>query len=424
MVIRREKNKRVKCCFILFSIIFLSCSMVVTADILSSAITIAWWILCAALLLTESKYVNRTLLIIFLMLVTVVLISSVVNGENVFNQIKVLFAFFVVILFVNHYNYIDVIKAFLNVMLIICFISLPLYFVCLSQPSFLNNLIIIGPQEHRYYNMYIYCHNLFNGRNSGLFWEPGVFTTFINLALLLELLEVTGVKKMSFRLLTVGTLFFTNLLTFSTTGYIACAIVLLIYLFSKTHSKLEKTAINVLLFLLIAIVVVVYSEKLFGDGTLYTFGKLQVLFDGNAFDSDRTTSLSVRAYSITKPLEIFFQNPLFGVGVSNLKSMTEQYTRGAITCTFANWFAIYGVFYGAIMLVGYIKIVVFSDRNKVIKALIFIFLMVSIISENYSANACFVGIALLGFKREEENKMTLRGENEKQSVVQRGIVTR
>ncbi len=418
IVISQKKLKQNLCFFLTFSIVFLTSSMAVLADIISSPITIAWWIICAGLLIMSNRFVNKRLLICIIAIYLIIIVSTAVNGENVFNQIKVLFSFFVILLYVSTYTFEEITKAFSHVVLFIATISIPLYFVCLSNPPFLDRFIIPGPQEgHLIYNLYIYCFDLYGARNSGMFWEPGAFTTFLNLALLLELLDISELKTLSKKILILGILMIANMLTFSTTGYIAMAIVFVIYLMSKRRSKIEKMVIFFMIISLICVALSIYSEQLLGTGG--TFGKLGDVFNGNHIAPGDQTSASIRIYSITKPLEIFLQYPLFGVGVSNLAETTVDFTKGAITCTFVNWFAIYGIFYGILMLAGYIKIVASSNRNPILKVLIFIFLMICIISENYATNACFVGIALLGFKREEENKMNLRGENEKQSVVQR-----
>lgn len=403
-----KKNSCSKCEIITFLMIFLTSSMSVSGDILPSSITISLWMLCFTLLLMNNNgasiRIQPSLLGASALLIFISILSSLINGEIVSNTLKLAFSFVVATLYVTRYNNDEIKNAFVSVVVFLSVVSLPLYFISLLHPTFMSGLIVVGPKSRLIYNMLIYSHDLLSNRNGGMFWEPGAFSTFINLALLIVLLGEDNDRRR--KLFRVIVLLITNILTFSTTGYIAMALLLVIYLFHTT-SKIEKVATIILISVVVLVLLIVYSDEILGEGTKYTYGKINVLLEGDALSSDLQTSVSVRIYSITKPFEIFLANPLFGVGINGLQNQTLAYTKGAITCTFVNWFAIYGILFGVIMVIGYTRNVVFNDMRSNLKVLILIFIAIIIISENYASNACFVAIALMGYKQKHIRKYKL-----------------
>ena len=80
-------------------------------------------------------------------------------------------------------------------------------------------------------------------RNSGPFWEPGRFTIYITLALAINLFyfkeKITSKKSL--------VLLLTNLTTFSTTGYVATAVLFVGYIFFSNIKKSYKFILSVIL---------------------------------------------------------------------------------------------------------------------------------------------------------------------------------
>ena len=145
---------------------------------------------------------------------------------------------------------------FPRLMYMIALVSLVLWTLCQVSDGFEQILIRISdfcpelrPADFLERNtnpsksIYIYTINTENSiRNSGPFWEPGMFTVFITLAMLHNL--YSGEKLSSFHNII---LLLTNITTFSTTGYIASALLIIGYVFLTQKNKLLK--IIVLIFL-------------------------------------------------------------------------------------------------------------------------------------------------------------------------------
>ena len=145
---------------------------------------------------------------------------------------------------------------FPRLMYMIALVSLVLWTLCQVSDGFEQILIRISdfcpelrPADFLERNtnpsksIYIYTINTENSiRNSGPFWEPGMFTVFITLAMLHNL--YSGEKLSSFHNII---LLLTNITTFSTTGYVASALLIIGYVFLTQKNKLLK--IIVLIFL-------------------------------------------------------------------------------------------------------------------------------------------------------------------------------
>ena len=109
-------------------------------------------------------------------------------------------------------------------------------------------------------------------RNAGIFWEPGGYQVFLNLALFLfwakqelfELLWTTRRRKRLYKM-TVPILIITILSTQSTTGYICLIFNILFYLFYKNKVKSSWSKVLIIMGGVVAIVVIEASTNVIGD---------------------------------------------------------------------------------------------------------------------------------------------------------------
>ena len=148
----------------------------------------------------------------------------------------------------------DFAHCFVNIMLIFAIISLPFYIaantgfygtlisIADKLPQFgVENMISIGKQENLhtlyFYNVYDEDFAVMNlRRNPGPFWEPGRFTIYLNLAILINLfyfkMPVSSRKNII--------LIVANLTAMSTTGISAMLLIFAVYVFKGNISKTKK----------------------------------------------------------------------------------------------------------------------------------------------------------------------------------------
>ena len=399
-----------------FLIIFLGASCVVVDDILPSFLTIAIWLVLFICLLLKTKTINIRTLIFFLTIICLMWISVLVNHESVVNCAKHTFSFLVVFLYVNLFPLQDAKESITKVMLFIALISLVFFPLYIIFPS-MNNLFQTNVNGHSYSILLLYVQTIGMKRNCGLFWEPGAFQAFLNLALLIELSR----EKINIRNVIVFCL--TILTTLSTSGFIA-AFFIFCYFFLNKHKSKRKIYLFFLLSASVAIFLLLFKDSFIEGQENDLFGKIVHFFKEADYEyvyGKNLTTSAIRYFSIIKPLEVFVHNPLTGVGYDGLRFATLQYTRGVISCTFVNWFAIYGVLFGAIMMLGYVLMSKKVDEPFFARLFIFLSLMAIIMSEDYTHNAFFYAIPCYGFlKNTKRNSIAgyLRGHiNEKQVVV-------
>ena len=376
----------------LFLIIFLTASYTVTNDIISSALTIVLWLALAAWLLMFLKSFKSELMLAFAILVASMLISILLNGENLENAVSVVFSILVALLYVNVYDFETFKTCFVKVMKFLCLISLIGFALFLLFPSLNNHFVSYNAAGYRFSNLVFYVHNGDSARNMGMFWEPGAFQTFILIAMLIECLkEKTNIKTMLLFAVTIVT-------TFSTTGYLGMVMVFLLA-FMKKRDKHDKTRVAIT-WILLAVLVFVYfnQDMLFSTSTHSTFGKLISFFEDEQYNStSQVSSAAVRYYALTKPLQEFVKRPFFGCGYAGLNQRLYQYTKGMNTCTFVNWFAVYGIFFGGMMLGGFIKLARRLGKNWLMSLGVIVVLFIATMSENYVNSAAMILLAFYGY---------------------------
>ena len=217
-------------------------------------------------------------------------------------------------------------------------------------------------------------------RTQGIFWEPGVFQMYLNLAVAIELLYKKQINKKYITAYIIA-LFF----SFSTTGYIVFAWIITAYVFIKRNAGREDV-INrlVIIFLVFFAVVAVIQFTNIGD---VVFGKM---FDkGNVNFGSTTTRLA----GIIVSTKIAFDNPVFGIGMVNMDS---EFLRVALasrdilggwthdnTNTLFYQFAAHGIPFGVLFAVGTYKFGnCFANGRKIITISVFLMLFLLYIGEN------------------------------------------
>lgn len=380
----------------LFLIIYLTSSFVICYDVVSSGITIILWLITLALIARyRIRYLDKSIAIPFVSLVITLCISAFVNGDTVMSIIKIVFSFATCFLYANLYDFSVFRASYIKVMKFISVISLIGFFTFIIIPQLNKMFVVTGTLGVPYSNLFLYVDAVRYTRNCGLFWEPGAFQTFLILALILsvtnenEPLQITDIMLFTITVIT----------TFSTSGYIALVGV---YLLLINRYKEFNSNLKIFLFLIIvALMVFVYlnSDLLFNTATNTVFGKIIKFFTHQEYNTTANlTSTSIRYYAIIKPIEAFFVKPILGMGYFGLRDYTYTYTLGMNTCTFVNWFATYGIFFGCVMISGIYKISKKITKNRLMCFLVIIILFIITGSENYVNNGFVVLFVLYGFK--------------------------
>lgn len=214
-------------------------------------------------------------------------------------------------------------RVFVNVLAIIAIYSLAMYILGFT---FHISQYATGSTSMPILGLYNYLgSNL--GRNSGIFWEPGVYQIFLNVAILF-LIDQLNIQKLNKKDFCIFLLFAVSIITtVSTTGYIILSCTMMYFVLHQyAKSSISRKIIMLLPLLLVLgslIFIMLYSPAIYNK-----------LFRPNG-------STQIRLNDLTRSPEIIQQSPYWGVGSG---TQTEQYRNSIYGITYNS----VGVFLSAI----------------------------------------------------------------------------
>lgn len=241
-------------------------------------------------------------------------------------------------------------------------------------------------------------------RMGGIYWEPGVYEMFLNIAILFELFMEEKPR--------IGRLFIYCIAlfsTFSTTGYIAFLwILLMLILFGGKNAKAFKASRWFVVLPFIAII-------LFFAVTGTTVG--QQVF-GKAINLHEGTTM-VRFASVFASINIVLAHPLLGVGMEHISDQMRNLTLSSNvyygwttqnTNTFLYQFAAHGCIFGSLFLIGSLLFGKVFNKGKIFTFCIFILFFIFYIGENYMVSIVPYLFIFYGFESTKKENVQIRGE--------------
>ncbi len=380
---------------IVFLLLFLSVSFVVSNDIIPSSITIAIWIGMMVLILLRGICINVPALAVTIMALMLMLFNIILTNQSLLVFAKHAFSFFVVMLYVSNVSFRQFSESFVRVVKFLCMVSLVGYILHFIVPEIFFFNVVDNVKGVPFSNFYIYVQWVSGGfnafRNWGFAWEPGAFATIICLSMFIELLvffENINLRKIMLYVVTAFS-------TMSTMGIIVVMCLCLYITFSSTCISKKAKRITGAMLVIGVFLVLLFSNVFFDVSNNSVFGKIiRFINSGGQGTHD---SVSIRLYSITEVLFAFLKKPFFGWGYQGLIEETYALTRGMNTCTFLNWFAVYGGIYGCLMLIGMTNFAKMISKKHIswIVTLVFIFMIT--MTEDYIHCPLIFTMVLYGY---------------------------
>ena len=260
----------------------------------------------------KNKYMLNKKDISLFFTIIFLIISAIVHSEFSGGYISLIALFVLGNCFFNVIDPNEFKKIFLNIMMVICIVSLltfvfsGLFLKLPFFPSVYNN---IG-REYRFF-FFSNISLIDTGRNYGLFTEPSRFQAYINLALLFLLFDnekKVDVKKAVLFIITLIT-------TFSTTGFIAFSFIISAFILSgKTKISSFYKISFVAFFCIIAIFLFLTNEDFYNSIIKLSSGQNSISF-------------STRINSFFANLKIISENLFFGTGISNADAAFSEALR-------------------------------------------------------------------------------------------------
>lgn len=281
----------------------------------------------------------------------------------------------------------------------------------ISIISLINYIILntLGylPFFNSYKSINIYTYNtiyLFNwidgliDRNCGIFWEPGIFASFIVMAMQFELF---GNRRKNYIFIFILTLITCN----SSAGFLLLLILIIELIMLKKkknpNNNRIKSLFNFLIFLSM-IIIVLNLDNIILPTSLKNNDYIKKL----TFDS---ISNNTRSKSIEYNLNAFKKNPVFGNGLSSSISFLNGAVLTPDTTTsfyLLNTFGIGGILYTIFYIVGLLK--TFSKKNSVYKIICLLLIFLIILNKETHYIISFTWLVLFMLQNDNEIKCNMR----------------
>lgn len=301
-------------------------------------------------------YTGTLLLFILLIFLTCITSMDGNYGSYFLNLFTISSAFAITYL----YNFHEFSKYYLKFMKIITVISLIGYTLANSQ-ILVNHLPLLSNLNGVCYRVGLIFNyiDIIPERNCGIFWEPGLFASYLILALILE------ITKKKINIINIS-IFLLGLLTaHSSAGYVLLVMVILLFFANKFNSNHNTYCVPQIICAVIITLLALNVEIFIRIFSLENNEYFTKLLPENLLNSSRFLAISHN-------LNIFLDNPFFGAGVTNLAE-TSMYVADTSTSTYL--LALYGLLggvYSVLWIIGIFTQVNLNINSKIIISLIFL----------------------------------------------------
>lgn len=307
----------------------------------------------------KQKYLRKNINMLFI-IETIIIISSVINGNSYGAPLLILSGLMFGLFFVTKYSSIYFFSSFCDIVLLISIYSF-LIWICISL-HILPTTTISNIADAHMTTSYgcVFFPILLDTivRNSSFFREPGVFMILLNTSLIFELFALNN----KYRKIRISILIASLLSTLSTAGIIISSLICIVFLFQR------RVSFYAWIIVFIIIIMILSSEFIAEDYINEMFGKFETI--------DEYGSGFARYSSVLIPLNIFIHNPFWGCGFTQFPIEYEKFgyvlfnryvdSQGMATNTFMNIFAIFGFLFGVYMICGLYKLSkLLSSGNKI-----------------------------------------------------------
>lgn len=384
----------------IFWIIYLTSSHAISCNAYSPLVSYAVFLLAFLNTFSFRSKIKTNCLLYGLLFVTLMGVTTLVNTEDIRPFVLVSASLLLGAYYTAKVPLTVFRDALIYVMSVLCLISLFFYPLYIFIPQLQEFNVVGGSDQVPASSFLVFTsHDVL--RNQSIFWEPGAFQTYICLATFFEL------TKSNFNKNRIWLFIITCITTLSTTGYCGMFLLLPWYLMKKRVSLKSYIVVSAVLLIVSFLGVTYFSDLLFSTSDSSVFGKLIVARNSDGFSEGDLTTASVRYFSVVKPIGVFLDNPLFGVGYQGLKTILYNYTFNMNTCTFVNYFAVYGIVLGSLALYGYWNLVKIFEGRKVLMYLLFFFIFLITFSEDYVNFSFFYILIIYGLSNSSYSKGSL-----------------
>lgn len=240
-----------------------------------------------------ATYARYAMVFFIVMMIQQVIIPGLSISSQIFSLIRILIGVLIITGIKEKFA-----LEYVKVMTVVAAISLVLF------PLTLRFGLLPSVQISKIgYSMYVYTQIFTDyggtlARNAGMFWEPGAFQGYLNLAIAIALLLPKNVARRNSLIILIAAL----LTTYSTTGYIVFAFIIVYYLYRlSNYRSVNRTIITFFVLL----------------GIIYAFYSLEFMHDKLVDNLAETDSTQGRVTGFIRMGDIIIENFLLGINTED-----------------------------------------------------------------------------------------------------------
>ena len=230
-------------------------------------------------------------------------------------------------------------------------------------------------------------------RNCGIFWEPGIFATYLILAIAFEIFALknnhAGKKKSVIHII----IFAIGLITAnSTAGFALGAVCILLFFVSSKANKRVNTPLSLLytFILVLFLIAIVNLDYIIMNTPLADNEYIVKLLSSNLEESARVTVLWIN-------LELFFKHFFSGAGISEISRLNALHADISTATYILSLFGVLGVAYIGCIIKG-----IFRQKDlNVYSKLIFFVLIMAITSKEPHLEMIFTWILIFSLLKDK-----------------------
>ena len=370
-------------------------------------INIFLFVMSIYLMFFKRKALTQYEAMIMILFILCVIFSGIVNSNLRIGYGFMLMMIMTGLFFSKVMSFTKFIRIFEDIVFIIASYSLIIYIIAFLNIGVLSKFpAIINTNNYLFINCWLCCIPISMHfeipRLFGPFSEPGIFQIYLNLAILFHC-----IRNKEISIIRILTFIIALVLTFSTTGYIACGIVFIFLFFQlRRKNRSSKKGIFLMLIIFVAIIILsVTTNILSSNGMVF-----------NKFNNFGRATTAARMGSVFGNISIWSSHPIFGVGITALPSLFEDYcvsSYGVSTQSNTNSilvpFAMFGLLYGLLCVKGFWKLSLKCTNGREKSLLLFGSVLLMLAGENITENVLFYILIMYGLTqnfREIENEIT------------------
>lgn len=281
---------------------------------------------------------------LFFGLILIMVALTVISHFEIFKQFyfRFLAVIFVAFYISQNFSFKKIRKFYVNSMFAIALVSLVGYFLA-NNTNLLNFFPEYANGNDKLYSIGIIFNymTVIPERNCGIFWEPGIYATYLIIAIVFEILVPSEKFHRSKLIIFVITTFTST----SSAGLLLLVFCLFVYIFKRFNfSKMGIVSKVFSIGIFVTLVYMMYNlDNIILNSPLRNNQYIIKLLSSNMEESSRYTVIEYN-------LKLFFDNFLFGAGISNVSNNTiENYDISTITYILS----VFG-FMGLVLPLGFI----------------------------------------------------------------------